>query len=42
MASGSSPSALGLEPGRLGRYTRRAEPVMLVLAIASVPLFLLE
>lgn len=42
MASGSSPSGQGLEPGRLGRYTRRAEPIMLALAIASVPLFLLE
>ncbi len=42
MASESSPSGRGSEPGRLGRYTRRAEPIMLVLAIASVPLFLLE
>ena len=42
MASGSSPSVQELGPGRLGRYTRRAEPVILVLAIASVPLFLLE
>lgn len=42
MASGSSPSGQGLGPGRLARYTRRAEPIMLALAIASVPLFLLE
>lgn len=42
MAGGSSPSGQGSESERLGRYTRRAEPIMLVLAIASVPLFLLE
>ena len=42
MASESPPSGPRLEPGRLGRYTKRAEPIMLVLAIASVPLFLLE
>ena len=42
MASESSPPGWGSDPGRLGSYSRRAEPVMLVLAIASVPLFLLE
>ncbi len=42
MASESSPPGRGSDPGRLGSYSRRAEPVMLVLAIASVPLFLLE
>ena len=38
----SPPRGLGTGSGRLGRYTRRAEPVMLILAVASVPLFLLE
>ena len=42
MASESSPPGRAWAPGRLGSYSRRAEPVMLVLAIASVPLFLLE
>ena len=42
MASESSPPGRSWAPGRLGSYSRRAEPVMLVLAIASVPLFLLE
>ena len=42
MASESPPSGPRLEPGRLGRYTKRAEPIVLALAIASVPLFLLE
>ena len=42
MASESSPPGRGSDPGRLGSYSRWAEPVMLVLAIASVPLFLLE
>ena len=42
MPNGSSPPGRSSEPGRLGSYSRWAEPVMLVLAIASVPLFLLE
>ena len=42
MASGSSQSGQDSELGRLERYSRRAEPIVLVLAIASVPLFLLE
>lgn len=42
MASESSSPGRTWAAGRLGSYSRRAEPVMLVLAIASVPLFLLE
>ncbi len=42
MAHEESPRVPGTDSGRLGRYSRRAEPVMLVLAVASVPLFILE
>lgn len=42
MANESSTTGRAWASGRLGSYSRRAEPVMLVLAVASVPLFLLE
>lgn len=42
MRGGSLPLRRGSGAGRLERYSRRAEPAMLVLALASAPLFLLE
>ena len=42
MVHDASPRVPSTDSGRLGKYSRRAEPVMLVLAVASVPLFLLE